>query len=108
MLKHRKNKILHILMCVFSALFTCFSCYAVHAEEQTGFEAVAIVEVVAGFNTKYNLGLPYPNISECQNEITKIGLVFDNLHLQGVTAGSRPIHIVCEQRNIFSVSSPNS
>ena len=95
-------------MCVISTLFICCSQYAVHAEDQTGFEAVAIVEVVAGFNTKYNLGLPYSNISECQNEITKIGLVFDNLHLQGVTAGSKPIHIICEQRNIFSVASPSS
>ena len=76
-----------------------------YAEEQIGFEAVAIVEVVAGYSAKYNLGLPYSNISDCQNEISKIGLVFNNLHLQGVLADNKPIDILCEQRNQISVVS---
>lgn len=78
-----------------------------NAESQAGVEAVAIIEVVAGFNAKYNLGLPYSNMSDCENEISKIGLVFDNLHKQGVI-GNKPINILCEPSNRFLIVSPNT
>ena len=79
-----------------------------NTEMQNGFEAVALIEVVQGYSTKYNLGLPYSTITDCQDAISKIGLAFNNLHLQGVFDTNKPIDILCEERIIFPLSSPKT
>ena len=75
----------------------------ISASSEPTIEAVAVVEVVSGFKSTYNVGLSFADGPTCVAQIRQLNLVLNNLKAQGVILIDRPVEMTCEKSSMLTL-----
>lgn len=80
-------------------LTTATSAHAQHSSHKT--EAIATVQNSYGVTSTYSVGLTFGSSEECEKTLSKMYVMFQNLHLQGVS-GVSGITLNCVKPKIIN------
>ena len=75
------------------------SAHAQHPAHKT--EAIAIVQNSYGMTSTYSVGLSFGSSEECEKTLSRMYVMFQNLHLQGVS-GVSGITLNCVKPKIIN------
>lgn len=83
------------LICITAAT----SAFAQHSNQKT--EAIATVQNTYGVTSTYSVGLSFHSSEECEKTLSRMHVMFQNLHLQGIN-GVSGITLDCVKPKIMN------
>lgn len=83
------------LICITAAT----SAFAQHSNQKT--EAIATVQNTYGVTSTYSVGLSFHSSEECEKTLSRMHVMFKNLHLQGLN-GVSGITLDCVKPKIMN------
>ena len=90
-------------ICETALVFLCItagtSAFAQHSNYKT--EAIATVQNTYGVTSTYSVGLSFHSSEECEKTLSRMHVMFQNLHLQGLN-GVSGIKLDCVKPKIIN------